>query len=487
MRYNGTNYHLSITVKEYDKLKKIQNKYKDLLDKQKNAISSIIRVIIKNTYSFLYNNLELYFDRTFVSIKSKKTYKKLDYNFFNEIKRNKKKDIINLAILHYLKEYDEPHSRYFSEIADTQFRLVASDNDLFTLIETNRNIYPNFLTSLIRYFLYSPFIGGIIKNTGMTIKDHDIDLSNESKIEYTIHSIENESKRNKEDISKTILKLIENAYIYLNNRELELEPQILDILPNNYLSESNKLLETSFIKLLIRYIIINSTSTAIGNNDYKQIIEKISDNDYSILSTLIGYENINNDEYMQTIFDCIITKKYERIHSYIDEILIRNSINDKRFVIIGNKKYKILGIKKGSIKYFDILICIDAFTNEFKELSFEKITSNIHETYECFNPNKYDLEILKQYQALNEIEIKCNILDTEFAKQDNLLNESNIKSDRIITKDLNGQNLTLKIKYSPSIINHFQKLKNSNVIDYLNYSSNYNSFNRLCIEYKNSK
>ena len=73
---DGTNFYVNLTKGEIEDLHKIQEKYNKLFQKQKNAVSTLIKLIIENTYLYI-NNKEADIDNDINEILTKKYYRNI--------------------------------------------------------------------------------------------------------------------------------------------------------------------------------------------------------------------------------------------------------------------------------------------------------------------------------------------------------------------------------------------------------------------------
>ena len=156
---SATNYTFKMTVKEKAALERIREKNEHLLKKQKQALSSMIKLIIENTYLYLNNN-ERFFLKDVDAIYEKPYYKdSISKDFKSRIKvGNKEYDFIKELVRNQLIrsmnniDFDEEE-----ELTLIQLRLAKDDERLYRII-AGKNIFnlDEFLTGYLRYFLSLP-------------------------------------------------------------------------------------------------------------------------------------------------------------------------------------------------------------------------------------------------------------------------------------------------------------------------------------------
>ncbi len=156
---SATNYTFKITVSEKAKLEKIRERNECLLKKQKQALSSIIKLIIENTYLYL-NNSERFFSKDMEAILSKGYYSNINRDFKSKIKNGTKeydfiRELVRNQLIRTMNniELDED-----DELTLIQLRLAKDDERLLRII-SGKNIFnlEEFLTGYLRYFLSLPY------------------------------------------------------------------------------------------------------------------------------------------------------------------------------------------------------------------------------------------------------------------------------------------------------------------------------------------
>lgn len=153
----NTSYSVYLSEVDIDRLKRIQKHHRSYFEKQKTALSTMIRTIIENTYLYL-NNMERNFNEDLSKILSKDYYKdSIDKKFEEKLKGNTKEHDLFLELLRtqlvrlLSKKEDE------SELVKIQFRLTKEDDRLLRIISGNKvHNLNDFFAGYLRYFLSLP-------------------------------------------------------------------------------------------------------------------------------------------------------------------------------------------------------------------------------------------------------------------------------------------------------------------------------------------
>ena len=151
------NFYTILTKKESDKLDRILEMNERLFRVQKKAVSSLIKLIIENTYLYINNN-EIDIDEDIQKILTKKYYRDIDPDFKKTIAENQKaRDfIVELVRTRLLEKYKDVPIDDETELVKKQFRLSYDDvNTMSILMGTKALSSSEYITSLIRYFLNS--------------------------------------------------------------------------------------------------------------------------------------------------------------------------------------------------------------------------------------------------------------------------------------------------------------------------------------------
>lgn len=158
VEYDGTNFYCILSKKEIDELKKILDRHRNSFRIQQNALSSLMKRIILNTYLFINNN-EVDIDEDIKNILKKKYYKDLDSNISDSLFNDTKlRDfIVELVRIRTLKKYINPvEDDNEDELEKKQFRLSNEDTEIMSIIMGSSSLTrPEYISSLIRYFLRS--------------------------------------------------------------------------------------------------------------------------------------------------------------------------------------------------------------------------------------------------------------------------------------------------------------------------------------------
>ncbi len=155
---DGTNFYAMLTKAECERLDQILKENKAMFRVQKNATSSLIKLIIENTYLYINNN-EIDIDGDISKILTKKYYRNLDDNFKKTITQDQRtRDfIVELVRVRLLKQYASvPVEDENDELIKKQFRLSNDDTKIMSILMGSKALTsPDYISSLIRYFLYS--------------------------------------------------------------------------------------------------------------------------------------------------------------------------------------------------------------------------------------------------------------------------------------------------------------------------------------------
>ena len=156
MLNKNTSFSIYLTDDEMKELERIKDKYSYLIAKRQNAMSSIIKLIIENTYLYI-NNTERYFSRDLKKILEKNYYNDLDYNFVKRLKEDTKEYelILELVRNQLLRTLSNRNVEGYKHV---QFRLAKNDYNMLRIIAGNKSLTMNdFLSGYLRYFLSLPF------------------------------------------------------------------------------------------------------------------------------------------------------------------------------------------------------------------------------------------------------------------------------------------------------------------------------------------
>ncbi len=153
---DGTSFYVLATKEQYKELdfylKQANNM--GIITKRKNAQSSIIKLIIENTYLYL-NNVETGFNADLEALINKKYYKDIDPLFIKDIKKNKKeydfiKELVRMQLLRLFPSSADDDE----ELIKYQFRLAEDDHNLMRILYGSPNkSLSEFLSRYLNYFL----------------------------------------------------------------------------------------------------------------------------------------------------------------------------------------------------------------------------------------------------------------------------------------------------------------------------------------------
>lgn len=152
----NTSYYVLLRESDIKYLDRLLSKSQNLLKKRSNARSSIIKLIVENTYLYL-NNMEREFESDLNKILSKSYYKDIDSNFKKKLLSNKKeydlfKELVRNQVLKTLSvsNYDNDEE----ELIKVQFRLAKDDYNLVKILEGAKcQSQPDYIASYISYFM----------------------------------------------------------------------------------------------------------------------------------------------------------------------------------------------------------------------------------------------------------------------------------------------------------------------------------------------
>ena len=156
MLNKNTSFSIYLTDNEVKEIERFKDNYSYLLPKRQNAMSSILKLIIENTYLYL-NNSERYFNKDLNKILEKSYYNDLDHNFVKKLKENSKEyelilELVRNQLLRTLSNRDTEGYKH------VQFRLAKNDYNMLRIIAGNKSLNMNdFLSGYLRYFLSLPF------------------------------------------------------------------------------------------------------------------------------------------------------------------------------------------------------------------------------------------------------------------------------------------------------------------------------------------
>ena len=151
-----TSYSVYLSKSDIERIKSIQVHYYRFFEKQKDALSTIIRTIIENTYLYL-NNMERNFNDDLKKILEKKYYENIDNKFVSKLKENTKEydlflELVRTQLIKLISNKEEDE-----ELIKIQFRLTKDDNRLLRIIAGNKvHTLNDFFSGYLRYFLSLP-------------------------------------------------------------------------------------------------------------------------------------------------------------------------------------------------------------------------------------------------------------------------------------------------------------------------------------------
>jgi len=154
-----SSYNVFLTNSELKELDKIRVYNAGLLKKQTNARSTMIRLIIENTYLYL-NNSERSFSNDVDKVLEKKYFKdSIDRNFKNKLKEGTKEyefiqELVRIQLLRVLSNRSLDNDE---ELVKVQFRLTKDDENMLRIIGGKECVtMDDFLSGYLRYFLALP-------------------------------------------------------------------------------------------------------------------------------------------------------------------------------------------------------------------------------------------------------------------------------------------------------------------------------------------
>ena len=274
---NSTSYSVFLSFKEIEELERCKKVFEPYIKKQKKALSSIIKLIILNTYLYL-NNIERFFNDDVNKTLNKNYFKNsLDHNFVKKLKEgNKEYEFILELVRNQIIRINS--NRVIEEGKIVQFRLAKDDDKLLRIFAGNKCFsFDEFFSGYLIYFLSLP----------METKNYIITYPNGIKLERAIKEktciIMNNIKYKPVSLSykKGILKrkvlicfdaifdsFVEIDFALSKNIDYTEELFMLNDYERNVLDLYNKL---EFIDISFKVL----------NNDNKHINRLIDDNDPS--------------------------------------------------------------------------------------------------------------------------------------------------------------------------------------------------------------
>ena len=154
-----SSYNVFLTKSEKESLEFIQKRYSYLLKKQANALSTLVRLIIENTYLYL-NNSERSFFTDVENVLNKKYFKdSIDYNFKKRLKDKTKEyefiqELVRIQLLRVLSNRSIDSDE---ELIKVSFRLTKNDSNMLKIIGGKVSVtMEEFLSGYLRYFLNLP-------------------------------------------------------------------------------------------------------------------------------------------------------------------------------------------------------------------------------------------------------------------------------------------------------------------------------------------
>ena len=301
--------------------------------------------------------------------------------------------------------------------------------------------------------------------------------------------------------SDFIRLIIKNTYLYLNNKDRDIEEDISTILKKTYYKDldpslKSKLVNGSkeydfFLELLRLQVIkcFNTIDTSDSSSSDEKTVRKsfrLTRNDEQDLRKIIlGNEVISRPDFLRGYIKFFLessrsTKTY--ILTYPNLLKLERAIKDKRYVIINNDKYKpykiintrfgisLLGIKENGV------LTLARISNHYRLSS-----PAVEETELLFSFNSHDKELLNSFESLDEVtaSFKNNKTDEIFNRDLERFENSEFIFD-IIEFNKNDDIYSIKYKYSISgMENIFDKAFSRGAISDLTYSPNYQKFLEL--------
>ena len=154
-----SSYNVFLTKSEKENLEFIQKRYSYLLKKQVNALSTLVRLIIENTYLYL-NNSERSFFTDVENVLNKKYFKdSIDYTFKKRLKDKTKEyefiqELVRIQLLRVLSNRSIDSDE---ELIKVSFRLTKNDTNMLKIIGGKVSVtMEEFLSGYLRYFLNLP-------------------------------------------------------------------------------------------------------------------------------------------------------------------------------------------------------------------------------------------------------------------------------------------------------------------------------------------
>ncbi len=153
----NTSYSVYLSKDDIDRISRIQMFHHKYFEKQKSALSTIIRTIIENTYLYL-NNMERNFNEDLNKILGKDYYRdSIDKKFEEKLKGSTKEHDLFLELLRTQLVKLLSNKEEEDELIKVQFRLTKDDDRLLRIISGNKvHTLNDFFAGYLRYFLSLP-------------------------------------------------------------------------------------------------------------------------------------------------------------------------------------------------------------------------------------------------------------------------------------------------------------------------------------------
>ena len=298
----------------------------------------------------------------------------------------------------------------------------------------------------------------------------------------------------------TLLKLIiENTYLYINNKEFDIDDDINKVLDKIYFDDLDnnfkELIKTNskardFIVELVRVRTLKKYTNP--SDPQEELIKKqfrLANEDTLSMSILLGSAALSSPDYIASLIRYFLNSNKFEILNYRKVLMIERAIREKQYLIIDNRKVKPIGFVNWStvIRIKELLY----FDETNKKLLHYPLVSyfyekNIEATELKYSLNSLEEKIINLVNELKNISISFDRCDTPIKELDTDKHISESAPISIVINTNIGEHKSTNVNYSESIIKTFRNYQKIGYIKNLVFSDNYNEYEKAIEEYKES-
>ena len=315
--------------------------------------------------------------------------------------------------------------------------------------------------------------------------------------------------KQKESFGAMVRYILIATYTYLSNLEIDFDNDLLKILSKkqyegidssvkSYLSSNTGI---NLLKDLVRTQVLKTysqRSIRSAEDNTVKVQFRLTDSDIALLKMIMGNNVFSTPDYLSSLIKYFLNSDYREIIYYYHSLPLFDSINQKRYVLINNRKYKVIEIKNRPNARTREFLCFNKDTNRVSVKHLVGMLTHlpIQPLYESFSLSPLEERIIEQYSKMDKITIKFKLLITEDELKEkgrmeyitsSILFADEHNSFSVYSRTKEDWLEILTMRYSSYLYEKFISFEEKNYISNLVFSDNVLKLEELINKYESGK